>query len=78
MFGPLTASSHQEAHFAVETVQQVAEVRHQAVVYNLTATAEEHHRSRVAQLMGEANRAFEEQAIGERCSYGKAEARGRR
>ena len=30
----------------------------------MTATAEEHHRSRVAQLMGEANRAFEEQAKG--------------
>jgi hypothetical protein len=62
--GPLTASSHQETQCAVETVQHVAEERHQAVVYNVTTTAEEHHRSKVAQLLGETKKAFEEQARG--------------
>mgnify|MGYP002810272714 CR=1 FL=1 len=62
--GPLTASSHQETQCVVETVQHVAEERHQAVVYNVTTTAEEHHRSKVAQLMGETNKAFEEQTRG--------------
>ena len=40
MFGPQTVNSQGEAHIAFEAVQQVAEVRHQAVVYNLTAAAD--------------------------------------
>ena len=78
VFGHLKVSSHQETHCAVETVQQVAEVRHQAVIYNLTATAEEHHRAKVVQLMGEANRAFEEQAKGHAAATAATEAGSRR
>ena len=48
----------------METVHQGVEVRYQAAVYNLTATAEGNHRSEVAQRVGEANRAFEELANG--------------
>ena len=62
--GPLNVNVHQEVYHAAEQVAQVAEERHKAAVINLTATAEENHRSMMAQLMGEANRAFDVQAKG--------------
>ena len=55
---------HQEVYHAAEQVAQVAEERHKAAVITLTATAEENHRSMMAQLMGEATRAFGVQAKG--------------
>ena len=55
---------HQEVYHAAEQVAQFAEERHKAAVRELTATAEENPRSKMAQLMGEATRALEVQAKG--------------
>ncbi len=45
VLGPLNVNMHQEVYHAVEQVAQLAEERHKAAVRQLTATAEEHHRS---------------------------------
>ncbi len=63
-------------HYAAEQVAQVAEERHKAVVTNLSAAAEEHHRSKMAQR--EANRAFEVQAKGHAEAIEKADAGSQR
>ena len=55
---------HQEVYHAAEQVAQVAEERHKAAVRELTATTEENYHSKMAYLIGEANKALEVQAKG--------------
>ena len=56
--------SWQDTRDAIEAIKEVAERRHQEALLGITSQAEEHHRSAVAQFMGEAVRALEEQAQG--------------
>jgi hypothetical protein len=44
----------QENHVAMETVMQLAELRHQEVINTVTLATEQNHRTEVAQLTGEA------------------------
>ena len=46
-----------------DSVKQLAEMRHQEVVNNLTSLAEDNQRTVVAQLTGEAARVLHEQAV---------------
>ena len=61
-FGTATANSWQETHAAVENVVNIAEERHQEVMFNMASTTSESHQLAMAQLASEANKALQEQA----------------
>jgi hypothetical protein len=59
---PHTKNSVVNTNVAIENVIQLAEQRHQEVMYHLTSVAEENHRREVAQLAADATRAMHVQA----------------
>ena len=63
LFESHATNSWQEANVAVESVRQLAELRHQGVFKGLASMAEENHRGEMAQVEVEASRKLHEQGV---------------